>query len=164
MLMDACDNRKGSWVRLKVERSKNYELWRSLWFELFWLYDCRSFIEWWFMIACWSFGEWQADRRGVHGHVKVNEWLVAAHQVYVLVLIGHEKKSPVVQDHTVYLLQGRTKNRVKNAINENDDFCRNHTSTVRTRDANQAWTHECQGSKGIVMMFFNQAVIRWKTS
>lgn len=111
-LMDACDNREGSWkVRRKVERSKNYELWRSLWFELFWLCVWRSFIEWWFMIACWSFGEWQADRRGVRGHVEVNEWLAVAHQVYVLVLVGHEKKSPVVQDHTVYLLQCRTKNR-----------------------------------------------------
>lgn len=31
--------------------------------------------------------------------------LLATHQGDVLILIGHEEKSPVVQDHTVHMLQ-----------------------------------------------------------
>lgn len=32
--------------------------------------------------------------------------LRATHQGDVLILIGHEKESPIVQDHTVHMLQG----------------------------------------------------------
>lgn len=36
---------------------------------------------------------------------------MVTHQRDVLILIGHEKKSPIIQDHTVYMLH--TKNMVK---------------------------------------------------
>lgn len=39
------------------------------------------------------------------------KWLIVTHQRDVLILIGHEKKSPIIQDHTVYMLH--TKSMVK---------------------------------------------------
>lgn len=32
------------------------------------------------------------------------KWLIVTHQRDVLILIGHEKKSPIIQDHTVDML------------------------------------------------------------
>lgn len=45
--------------------------------------------------------------------IRWKEKLLVTHQSDILILIGHKKKSPIVQDHTVYMLQGKKINSLK---------------------------------------------------
>lgn len=45
--------------------------------------------------------------------------LKLTYQGDILILIGHEKKSPIIQDHTVYMLYGRKRTKYQISIYKN---------------------------------------------
>ncbi len=56
--------------------------------------------------------------------IRWRKWSLVTHQFDIFIVIGHEKKSPIIQNHTVYMLQGKKMNTFKMQYSQAIKLCK----------------------------------------